>query len=153
MSVSQMTEKNDHRQAFSYGPNDQRRERAIKFSATLCLAGALAAVSACTKHPEEVLPVDVSPMTYKSMKCSELQELATQRGIEVKMLSDALTAKANRDDGLVAANQLGRGGIGPLMALGGTKEREAKLADAKGHFLAIAAAGRSKKCRLKFGLI
>ena len=49
-----MTEKNDCRQAFPYGPNHQGLDRAIKLSTALCLAFALVGVT----DPDQVQKYD-----------------------------------------------------------------------------------------------
>lgn len=108
-------------------------------------ACALAVVLAgCASASHEVVPLYVSPMTYRSYDCGQVAAELQRVQNRVQQLGARLDQAASNDKKLAGVGMLI---FWPaLFALGGTKEQEAEYARLRGEYEGLQQAAIEKKC-------
>ncbi|MEE2946193.1 MAG: hypothetical protein VX444_13535 [Pseudomonadota bacterium] len=105
---------------------------------------AISALSACAEYPKNITAAYIPSIVYKGASCYELNTERVRLEKHVLAIADQQKRTANLDTALVTSGTL----LLPAAYLGlpFTRDQEAQLAVARGHYLALIEAGRNQGC-------
>jgi hypothetical protein len=111
---------------------------------SLCAVGALLLTGACAKSPDQIEAAYVSPTAFSGLSCRQIVSERNRVVEQVNQMSAAQAKKASNDKAAV--------GVGAILfwpalfALNSGSDLEPQIAQLKGNYDALTAAGEQKNC-------
>ena len=116
--------------------------------ALVIVAACAVALAACAHNPDEIQADYVSPITYSTLSCEDLQSELIRVSDEVGKVTGQQRDKA-RNDKLAVAGAIV---LWPTLFFLASGDKESRLAHLKGQYDALVINAKAKKCEFAKGL-